>query len=135
MLRNLPCSFTRSALLEMLDSQGFTGLYDFVYVPIDFERELCKGYAFVNMSTAEHLQRLVEVFNGYSQWPNCTSSKVCQASLSHTQGLKANIERYRDSPVMGDAVPDIFKPALFVGRRQIPFPKPTKKLPPVIQKN
>jgi hypothetical protein len=134
MLRNLPCGFTRDALLEILDTEGFTGMYDFVYVPIDFKRGLCKGYAFVNMTAVEHLQRLVEVFHGYSQWHNCTSTKVCQASVSHTQGLKANIERYRNSPVMGDAVPDIFKPALFVGKREIPFPKPTKELPPLSEK-
>jgi hypothetical protein len=137
MLRNLPCGFTRNALLEILDNEGFSGMYDLVYVPIDFDRELCKGYAFVNMTDGKCLQRVIEVFNGYSQWSkfSCSSLKVCQASLSHTQGLKANIERYRNSAVMGDDVPDIFKPALFAGKRQIPFPKPTKRLPPASQKN
>jgi hypothetical protein len=134
MLRNLPCGFTRSALLEMLDNEGFTGLYDFVYVPIDFNRGLCKGYCFVNLTAAEHLQHLVEVFDGYSQWSDCSSMKICQATLSHTQGLRANIERYRNSPVMGDAVPDVFKPALFAGKQEIAFPQPTKTLPRVSQK-
>jgi hypothetical protein len=134
MLRNLPCGFTRSILLEILDHEGFTGIYDFVYVPIDFKRGLCKGYAFVNVTSAEHLQRLVEVFDGYYQWPYCSSSKVCQATLSHTQGLRANIERYRNSPVMGDEIPDTFKPALFMGKRELPFPEPTRALPPVSQK-
>jgi hypothetical protein len=134
MLRNLPCGLTRTGLLEILDNEGFTGIYDLVYVPIDFKRELCKGYAFVNLRAAEHLQRLIEVFDGYNQWPHCASSKVCQASLSHTQGLKANIERYRNSPVMGETVPDIFKPALFVGNQQIPFPAPTRTLPLVSEK-
>ncbi|CAK0893298.1 unnamed protein product, partial [Prorocentrum cordatum] len=140
MLRNLPCGLTRDDLLQILDREGFAGLsdglrllplatlglaapggaggYDFVYVPMDFKRRLCKGYSFVNMVAAEHLQRLVEVFDGYSRWSH-SSMKVCQASLSHTQGLTANVERYRDSPVMDDAVPDIFKPALFVGKRQV----------------
>mmetsp|Transcript_71285 Transcript_71285/g.189112 ORF Transcript_71285/g.189112 Transcript_71285/m.189112 type:complete len:135 (+) Transcript_71285:3-407(+) len=130
MLRNLPCDFTRSDLLDILDREGFAGLYDFVYVPIDFKRGLCKGYSFVNMVAVEHLQRLVEVFDGYNRWSR-SSTKVCQASMSHTQGLTANIERYQNSPVMCDAVPDIFKPALFVGKRQVPFPAPTRTLPQV----
>ncbi|CAK0806402.1 unnamed protein product [Prorocentrum cordatum] len=134
MLRNLPCDFTRSDLLDILDREGFAGAdgYDFVYVPIDFKRKLCKGYSFVNMVAAEHLQRLVKVFNGYNGWSG-SSTKVCQASMSHTQGLTANIERYRNSPVLCDAVPDIFKPALFMGKRQVPFPEPTRKFSQVIQ--
>jgi len=128
MLRNLPCSFTRNALLQMLDNEGFAGTYDFLYVPFDFHRKLCKGYAFVNLISAEHLQRFVEVFEGYSHRSSC---KVCQTSPSQTQGLRANIERYQNSPVMSDAVPDMFKPALYVGKREVPFPGPTRALPQV----
>jgi len=135
MLRNLPSSFTRNALLYMLDNEGFAGTYDFLYVPFDFHRKLCKGFALVNLISAEHLQRFVEVFEGYSKLSSCSSSKVCQTSQSHTQGLRANIERFQNSPVMSDAVPDMFKPALYVGKREVPFPGPTRALPQVSQKS
>lgn len=136
MLRNLPCSFTRNELLCMLDNEGFAGIYDFLYIPFDFQRGWCKGFAFVNLISAEHLQRFVEVFEGYSHWATAIgSSKVCQTSPSHTQGLRANIERFRNNPVMSDAVPDMFKPALYVGKREVPFPGPTGALAQASQKS
>ncbi|CAK0910189.1 unnamed protein product [Prorocentrum cordatum] len=135
MLRNLPCGFTRNHLRCTLDSNGLAGLYDFVYVPIDFERGLCKGYGFVNLVDAKHLQRLNEVFEGYSEWSHFSSSKVCQVSLSHTQGLMANVERYRNSPVMCGSVPEDYKPVVFLFGAQVDFPAPVKKLrPPRLRK-
>jgi hypothetical protein len=131
MLRNVPCAFTRKALLWLLNNEGFAGLYDFVYVPIDFNSKLCKGYAFVNMISEEHVPRLIRVFDGFTRWTHVSSSKVCMAALSHTQGLAANIDRYRNSPVMRNDVPDNFKPAIFLGRRKVPFPEPTKQLPEI----
>jgi len=131
MLRNVPCAFTRKALLWLLNTAGFEGLYDFVYIPIDFNSNLCKGYAFVNLISDEHVQRFIRHFNGFTQWTRVSSSKVCHATLSHTQGLAANIARYRNSPVMRDDVPDGCKPVLFMGRRKVPFPEPTKQLPEI----
>merc|ERR1719464_1745907 len=37
MLRNLPIGLTRSTLLDLLDSQGFAGKYDFAYLPVNFD--------------------------------------------------------------------------------------------------
>jgi hypothetical protein len=131
MLRNLPCSYTRQNLLRTLNIHGFSGLYDFVYLPVDFESMLCKGYAFVNAISGEHAQRMIESFDGYRDWSRCSSSKICQANLSAVQGLDANIDRYRNSPVMGDGVPSNFKPVLFVRGEEVPFPAPTKSVPEI----
>ncbi|CAE7621292.1 ML3, partial [Symbiodinium sp. CCMP2456] len=49
MLRNLPNNYTRDMLLELIDSMGFRGQYDFLYLPIDFQTHACLGYAFVNL--------------------------------------------------------------------------------------
>ena len=95
-------------------------------VPIDFNSKLCRGYAFVNLVAGQHVCRFIKVFDGFTRWPHASSSKVCRATLSHTQGLAANIDRYRNSPVMRDDVPDNFKPAIFLGRRKVPFPEPTQ---------
>jgi hypothetical protein len=131
MLRNLPRGYTRKDLVRTLNKHGFAGLYDFVYMPFDFKIKQCMGYAFVNMTASEHVQHVIERFDGQRLWPRSASLKLCAAGLSHTQGLEANIERFRNSPVMGDEVPESFKPAIFVGDKQVPFPKPTRELPPV----
>lgn len=131
MMRNLPCGMTRSSLTRMLDKAGFTGKYDFLYMPIDFHTTLCMGYAFVNMVSEAEFLRLMKVFQAWTNWP-LNSAKICAVSPSQTQGLTANIERYQNSPVMSDAVPDDYKPVLFVNRQKVPFPKPTKPLPHII---
>jgi len=133
-LRNLPCCFTRKSLVSTLNKAGFAGLYDFVYIPMDFQSRQCLGYGFVNLADGKSVQHFIEVFDGCSQWSRYASSKVCNASLSRTQGLAANIKRYRNSPVMGGEVPEDFKPALFVGGHQVPFPEPTRELPQIQQR-
>lgn len=134
MLRNLPCPFLREDLIKVMDAKGFKGLYNFVYLPVDFVSEMGIGYAFVNLVTTEEVKRLMLAFDGFKDWP-CRSSKICVADLSVTQGLDANIGRYRNSPVMGDEVPERFRPVLFDGTERVPFPEPTKELPKVLPKS
>ncbi|CAK0907167.1 unnamed protein product [Prorocentrum cordatum] len=130
MMRNVPCSFSRRSLIQLLDNNGFRGKYDFIYMPMDFKRGLCIGYAFVNMTTPDHMQSFIKVFDGFNfRATQYKSSKVCAVSPSKTQGLSANIERYQNSPLMSDEVPDGYKPVLFGTRGRIPFPKPTKVVP------
>jgi hypothetical protein len=58
MLRNLPNNLKRSGLLELFDALGFQGLYDFVYLPIDFSRMANVGYCYLNPSAkALHIQK------------------------------------------------------------------------------
>lgn len=67
--------------------------------------------------------RFVRTFDGFRNWP-IKSLKVCVVQLSKTQGLDANVQRYRNSPGMGDGLPERFRPVLFNGTSRIPFPPP-----------
>merc|ERR1712046_47460 len=51
MLRNLPSFFTRSMLVELLDSLGFPNMYNFIHLPVDISRLSCLGFGFVNFRT------------------------------------------------------------------------------------
>jgi hypothetical protein len=128
MFRNLPSEFTRDMFTELLNREGFSGLYDFVYVPIDFRSAAGFGYAFVNMTSPHAALQFKSHFEGFARW--CTeSTKTAQITWSSpTQGLEAHLERYRSSPVMHDAVPDHFKPAMFRGNVRVAFPRPTKAI-------
>lgn len=114
--------------MSILDSEGFAQLYDFIYLPLDFKHLTGFGYAFVNFVTSDQAQRAIHHFDGFTQWP-VASNRVCAAVWSApTQGLQAHIERYRDSPVMHEEVPQEFKPLILCDGLPVPFPPPSKKL-------
>jgi hypothetical protein len=128
MLRNLPNSYTRDMLIELLDNEGFSGYYDLVYVPVDFMKLAGLGYAFVNFTANEAAEKATQAFQGFATWKN-TSKKVCEVSWSGPlQGLSAHIEHYRNSPVMHESVPECYKPVLLQGGLPSPFPHPTKEI-------
>jgi len=128
MMRNIPGEYARADLLGLIDQQGFNGLYDLVYLPVDFRTELNQGYAFINLTTAENAERFRDHFMGFSDWL-VSSERICEVSWSdQSQGTDENVRRYRDSPMMHESVEDRFKPVLFYDGQRIPFPKPTKKI-------
>merc|ERR1712107_772988 len=130
MLRNLPNNYTRAMLLDLIDWAGFAGRYDFLYLPIDFRTHAALGYAFLNLVSTEDAERLREFFDGFSRWA-LPSSKVCSAAWSHPhQGYEAHVQRYCNSPLMHEAVPDAYRPMLFADGVRIPFPAPTKRIKP-----
>eukprot|EP00929_Paragymnodinium_shiwhaense_P108248 TRINITY_DN74575_c0_g1_i1.p1 TRINITY_DN74575_c0_g1~~TRINITY_DN74575_c0_g1_i1.p1 ORF type:complete len:393 (+),score=58.15 TRINITY_DN74575_c0_g1_i1:99-1277(+) len=127
MLRNIPNRYTQDMILQLLDSK-FTGRFDFAYLPMDFRKCANLGYAFVNLLTHEDAVRFIEVFQGFDQWM-FDSSKVGEVSWAHPhQGLQEHVERYRNSPVMHQSMPDDYKPMVFKDGVRVPFPPPTKPI-------
>eukprot|EP00913_Durusdinium_trenchii_P020211 g18990.t1 len=134
MLRNLPNNYTRDMLLTLLEQKGFSGRFDFIYLPMDFCRDANLGYAFVNLCDNAALTQLWRRFDGFCDW-SLPSSKVCEVKMSGPhQGFKAHVERYRmpgpNSPVMHRSVPDEYKPVIFKDGVRVPFPRPTKRIKP-----
>jgi len=126
MLRNVPLTYTRTMLLDLLNLEGFKGRYDFLYLPSNFETSLGFGYAFVNFSSEDDAELARDHFQGFNEW-NTEGEEVCETSWSDPyQGLAANVERYRNSPVMHESVHDKHKPIVFVGGLRQAFPVPNK---------
>merc|ERR1719409_2476320 len=68
MIRNMPNNYTREMLLELVDSMGFAGSYDFAYLPVDFQSQAGLGYAFINFATVADAQLCFDRFEGFSNW-------------------------------------------------------------------
>jgi hypothetical protein len=126
MLRNLPETFTRDALCSLLNAE-VGRCYDFVYVPRNMASGRCIGYAFVSFTRPRHAEESMRRLQGFRSW-GVTTDKVLEVVWSEQQGLEAQIERYRSSPVMHSDVPDEYKPILLKGGVRVSFPPPTKPL-------
>lgn len=125
MLRGIPIEYTRALLVEMLLAHGYEKKFNLVYMPMDFQNKVGLGYAFINFESTEIAEAFFEKFDGFKDWA-MSSDRVCELRWSDVQGLDAHFERYRNSPVMHESVPDEYQPAIFSGSERMPFPLPTK---------
>jgi hypothetical protein len=119
-------------LLTELESQGFAGKFDFVYLPVDFEETTRSGqnfgHAFVNFTSGFDAARAQECFTGFVAWAvECETP--CEAMWrEQCQGLAAHIQKYRNSALMHESVPDDNKPVMFANGVRCPFPAPTQAI-------
>lgn len=129
MIRNLPTDLSQPAFVQQFLEAGYRGLLDFVYMPMNLRAQGNFGYAFINFvspSVAEHVVMQMPPL----QHDEPSSSERWSSLWSTCQGLNANIERYRNSPLMHEFVPKECKPAMYDhSGNQVTFPKPTKKVP------
>jgi len=130
MVRNLPLSFTRPELEEVLNDEGFREQYNFIYLPAKLTTGAAFGYAFVNFVTAEEATRFLKTFHGYDRWSVPAAGRAVTHISQELQGLEANINRYRNSSLMHASVPDWVRPALYRSGERIPFAPPTVELRP-----
>jgi len=91
MLRNIPNKYTHEHLLEEIDAQGFSGSYNFFYLPIDVKNNANVGYAFINFTHASDFARFCADFKDY-HFKRSGSKKIATVSPAIVQGLQQNIE-------------------------------------------
>lgn len=129
-LRNFPMECTRDVLLEVMDAEGFSGAYDFVHMPVDFQTKISLGYALVNMVSHNAALCLWQHFQGFDRWPVGAQQPCEVAWNSPNQGLAAQIDRYRNSPLMHPSVPETYRPVLLRHGVRVDFPAPTSRIRP-----
>lgn len=112
----------------MLDSRGLANRYNFVYLPVDFSTLVCLNYAFVNMVTHVDADLVFKIFQGFTEWGKQSETACHVAWNDKQQGLAALLERYRNSPVMHESVPEECKPVIVIGGQRKPFPAPTQRI-------
>jgi hypothetical protein len=123
MLRNIPNKYTQRMLLSVVHELGFNQeCFDFFYLPIDFRNKCNVGYAFVNFLMNDVAKQFFNALDGY-QLRAFNSDKVCAVAWARVQGLQANIEHYRNSPIAGVPIPQ-YRPLLFEHGVEIQFPEP-----------
>jgi len=90
-VRNLPLRCNQSRFCTVLDSYGFEGTYDYVYVPFNTDRRKNKGYGVVNFITAEDGKRLHKLWNHQKVFPAVFSiqpTKELSVGFAAIQGVE-----------------------------------------------
>ncbi|KAM2286445.1 hypothetical protein ACFX1S_038918 [Malus domestica] len=111
MIKNIPNKYTSKMLLAAIDEQC-RGIYDFLYLPIDFKaRKLFRlssyqnkcnvGYAFINMIDPHQIVPFYKAFNG-KKWEKFNSEKVASLAYARIQGKAALIAHFQNSSLMNE---------------------------------
>jgi len=131
-VRQLPRAITRQRVVQALGEQGFGNEFDFLYCPLDYVSKKGFGYVLLNFTSPRAAVHFRERFQGQlGSWLVAESTMaldIVWAVGENRQGLQANIDRYRNSPVMHSIVPDEFKPIVLSRGHRVAFSRPTEKL-------
>lgn len=127
MLRNVPYSESQLGVLNLIEERGFSGRFDFFYAPLDFSSGNNLGYAFLNFNDEKAVSEFYTVFDGLRVDKEGWAQKDLQVCWARVQGLRPNVEHYRNSPV--NDMPENFRPMVFdANGHQLPFPRPDENL-------
>lgn len=94
MIRNLPPEVTQKRLVEELEASGFSGQYDFCYLPSTFNTGRGKGYAFVNFRSPEWVAKFVGVWHGSKRFG--LKDAVINISFAELQGREQNAKKWAE---------------------------------------
>lgn len=100
MIKNIPNKYTSKMLLATIDEQH-RGMYDFIYLPIDFKNKCNVGYAFINMVNPLHVVSFHQTFEG-KKWEKFNSEKVATLAYARIQGKTALIAHFQNSSLMNE---------------------------------
>jgi len=107
MIRNVPCGINLDSAMQILESLGFSGTYDFLYLPMNSKKNANLGYFFVNFIKPEDAQRCSEHLTGESF--GCgLSAKRCEVSAAHIQGYSSMSSFFKRKAVLRSKGPPLF---------------------------
>jgi len=123
---NLPVDMSQADVLEVLDREGFSGLYNFVFVPTDANGQSL-GYAVVNVTRHICGVALGAVLQGRDYWgEDVACTRPCKVTWSQPlQGLVDILRIYRNHPSNDDNVDENSRPQLFSAGFSVAFPFPS----------
>jgi hypothetical protein len=98
MVQHIPGKITQRKLVQEVDRKGFSGLHDFLYLPLDSRNRANRGFAFVNFTAPEHAERFRSVFDGQLLHDSLHRAKRPLAVVpADVQGFEENLLRYINS--------------------------------------
>lgn len=119
MLRNIPNKYTQNTLLQEINDAGFTGTYNFFYLPMDTHNRSNVGYAFINLKRPRDAERFRRVFSDH-RFERFHSRKIGSVCVAHVQGLDENLRHFENRAVT-QARNDQYRPIVLEGNVRVDF--------------
>jgi hypothetical protein len=94
MIRNIPLRFTPVSFREVIDAEGFSGKYDYCYMPMDFRSHRSLGYCFINFYSPDAASDFICLF-AKRRFTTTNSDKVLAVSAGARQGLLPNVASFK----------------------------------------
>ena len=103
MLKNVGYALTQEGLLATIERRH-RGAFDYLYLPMDFERGQNRGFAFVNFITPRGVPNFYEEFHGHPLTESSANRRV-EIIFADVQGKEENLResaRYRPACFVSD---------------------------------
>lgn len=126
MIQSLPWSFTEETMLREIDALCGQASYDFFYMPWNMKRDTSSGYAFVNFTKPADALKCATQLTGHKFESDSKTIKPCIVLPANVQGLKSNLEFYRNRVVC--ASDNLHAPMVFENGKRIDFREATDRL-------
>lgn len=110
MMRNIPNCYTDvKYIVDDINSLGFEGTYDFLYLPRDKRHSRCLGFGFINFIKSSDAVKFARKFQSYRFKHAEKTSKKGNVVESDVQGWEANVLRFQTHADMHFHQPLIWK--------------------------
>lgn len=97
MIRNISAKYTHKSFIKEINKNGFLGRYDFMYFPMDSRNRINRGFAFLNLETAEAAREFYDAYHGRKLGNSGSAGKVLEIAVADVQGFEANARQYLSS--------------------------------------
>jgi len=97
MVCNLPNNRHAEDVLEVLEGLGYSGKYDYFYLPVDRHCMCNKGYGFVHFARIHDAYTFMERLEGY-RFDHTSSTKALTACVAKRQSVYASLRACMKTP-------------------------------------
>jgi len=93
MIRGIPAKYNQLRLMKKINQLGFTGRFDFLYVPMDPKTHLGRGFAFVNFTSCDAAAAFHTALHGHTIHHLDTFYEIVCVPAK-VQGFEANAKQF-----------------------------------------
>mmetsp|Transcript_6754 Transcript_6754/g.16920 ORF Transcript_6754/g.16920 Transcript_6754/m.16920 type:complete len:505 (-) Transcript_6754:60-1574(-) len=114
MVRQVPRHYTQLMFLKEVNTRGFAGLFNFMYLPCDLKKGINVGYGFLSFTQGRHAQTFRQEFDGaFLDEQMHNRGKPLRVHPAAVQGYEANYKHFMQTKTGQKQDPE-FSPLFFL---------------------